>query len=102
MKERKYSDPFYNSTAWIKCRGGYMQSKGYVCELCGDVAVICHHKIHITPGNINDPNITLNWENLQAVCVECHNKIHFTTLATAAGLMFDHKGNLIQHTPDGN
>lgn len=96
---KEYAEWFYNSRAWIKCRDGYMNSVGYVCELCGEAAVICHHKEHITPANINDPNITLNWGNLMAVCLECHNKIHFTTSPTAEGLMFDKDGNLIQHTP---
>ena len=96
---RDFAEAFYNSTAWIKCRDGYMQSKGYVCELCSDVAVICHHKEHITPANIHDPEVTLNWSNLQSVCLECHNTIHFSTSPTAEGLMFNKNGELVQHTP---
>lgn len=38
-----------------------------------------HHKIHITPDNINDPNITLDWNNLQLVCRDCHAEIHAGT-----------------------
>ena len=95
---KDFAQDFYTSQKWIRCRDGYMQSKGYVCELCGDVAVICHHKEHLTPENINDPEVTLNWANLQAVCLECHNKIHFSTSPTREGLMFDKDGNLVQHT----
>ena len=27
--------------------------------------------------NINNPSITLNFKNLEALCLDCHNKIHF-------------------------
>ena len=37
---------------------------------------IVHHKIPIDPTNINNPDITLNWNNLQYVCRDCHAKIH--------------------------
>lgn len=53
-----------------------MASKNYICERCGGVAVICHHRRYITPANITDPNITYNWGNLEALCQECHNKEH--------------------------
>ena len=62
---------------------------------------IVHHKIALTPENINDPNITLNWENLELLCQDCHNKEHSCTDVTAEGLAFDENGDLIakQHYP---
>ena len=39
-------------------------------------AEIVHHLIEITPQNIQDPSVTLNWSNLQAVCRECHAEKH--------------------------
>jgi len=99
MDYREYAKAFYGSTAWIKCRNGYMQSRNYVCELCGGVATICHHKVPLTPETINNPEIALNWDLLQALCHECHNKIHFTASPTPDGLIFDPDGNLVQHTP---
>ena len=79
MKE--YATAFYTSAAWEKCRKAYAKSVGGLCEVCLSKGKytpgkIVHHKIHITPENINDPNITLNWDNLCLVCVQCHNKIH--------------------------
>lgn len=85
---------FYNSKAWIDCRNGYMQSKYYVCEVCKGTAVICHHKEWLTPMTIDNPNITLNWELLQAVCLDCHNRIHGNNNITVEGLIFDDEGNL--------
>lgn len=73
-----------------------MLSMNYVCERCGDAAIICHHKIYITPVNIDDPNITLNWDNLEAVCLDCHNAEHHKAPNTQEGLQFDEEGNLVQ------
>lgn len=73
-----------------------MSSKNGICERCGAPARIVHHREYITPENINDPDITLNWDNLEALCQDCHNKEHFLTGATAPGLMFDRSGNLIK------
>ena len=39
-------------------------------------AAIVHHKIELTPDNISNPDITLGFDNLEAVCRECHAKIH--------------------------
>lgn len=76
-----------------------MQSKHYICERCGKTAVICHHKRYISPKNINNPEITLNWSNLEALCLDCHNKEHFKTSGTVDGLTFDDDGNLVKITP---
>lgn len=93
---KDYARGFYNSAAWKKCKDGYMQSKNYICERCGNIAVICHHKEYITPHNINDSCITLNWSNLESLCQECHNKEHHSSPICVNGLMFDEKGNLIK------
>lgn len=48
----------------------------YECVLCGNVAEEVHHKIWLTPSNINDTNITLNPLNLICLCRDCHMKQH--------------------------
>lgn len=58
-----------------------MQSVGGLCEHClskGIVtpAALVHHKRPITAENVNDYNITLNWENLAALCRPCHAEAH--------------------------
>lgn len=73
-----------------------MQSQHYICERCGKVAIICHHKQYISPENINNPNITLNWNNLEALCQTCHNLEHHSSNVIAEGLSFNSEGNLIQ------
>lgn len=78
---QKFAEKLYKSKSWQKCRAGYIKSVGGLCERClaqGKItpAVIVHHKIEITPENINNPMIALNWDNLQAVCRDCHAELH--------------------------
>ena len=87
---------FYRSKAWKQTQAAFMASKNYMCERCDQPATIVHHKTYITPSNINDPNITLSWDNLEALCHDCHNKEHFREAATMPGLVFDSNGNLIK------
>ena len=86
---------FYNSKAWEDCRLAFMRSKFFICERCGAPATIVHHKEYLTPNNINDPNVTLNWANLEALCMDCHNQEHMGKGATRDDVMFDENGDLI-------
>lgn len=38
---------------------------------------IVHHKSYIDVKNIWDTGITLNFDNLELLCIDCHNKEHF-------------------------
>ena len=60
---------FYDSKAWRVLSKIFLSSRFYICEICGRPASIAHHKRHISQQNINDPEITLNAKNLQAVCL---------------------------------
>lgn len=79
MKE--FARYFYSSKAWQRTRTAYAKSKRNLCEVCLSKGIvkpgeIVHHKIRLTPENINDPSITLDWNNLQLVCRDCHAAIH--------------------------
>jgi len=96
MKE--FAKDFYHSKAWGKTREAYMASKNYLCEKCKHPALIVHHKIHLTPQNINDYDITLNFDNLEAVCLECHNEEHGLFVKTAYedyDYIIDKNGNIV-------
>ena len=74
---KKFAETFYKSQAWKDCREGYFKSKGGLCEKCYSKGLIVpgeivHHKIVLTPENIKDPDVTLNWKNLELLCRECH------------------------------
>lgn len=85
QEERMNKDPaieaFYTTWAWRKCRDSFLTSKGRLCEICLkkgliEPAVHVHHKTSITPENVKDPEITLNHNNLMALCEKCHTEQH--------------------------
>lgn len=78
---KPFAERFYKSQAWKKTAAAYAKSKQNLCELCkqeGRITPgeIVHHKIELTPENINNPDITLSANNLQLVCREHHAQIH--------------------------
>lgn len=80
---QEYSESFYKSTIWQSCRESYIKSVGGLCERCYKKGIytpgkIVHHKKYITPENIGDPNITLNFKNLELLCINCHNEEHIS------------------------
>lgn len=88
-------DKFYHSKAWRRLSRAFLCSKNYICERCGQPADIAHHRQYITAQNINNPAVTLNADNLEALCLHCHNTEHFGYGgATSKGLEFDEYGNL--------
>lgn len=78
---REYAQHLYSSQAWANCRNAYRSKVGGLCEVCASKGLIVpgeivHHKIHLTPANVDDPKIALNFDNLQLVCRDCHAEIH--------------------------
>ena len=78
---QKWAETFYKSTAWKETRKAFAKSKSGLCERCyaKGLAVpgeIVHHKTYLTRKNINDPSVSLNWNNLELLCRECHAKEH--------------------------
>ena len=95
MKE--WAKPFYKSKAWRDCRYAYFISKHGLCERCGRPGKIVHHKIYLTPENINDPYITLSFENLELLCSSCHSIEHNEKYSPVReGFGFDENGDLIE------
>lgn len=78
---QEYAERFYKSKAWQACRLAYAKSVGGLCEQClkngqYNPGVIVHHKIAITPENIKDPWITMDFNNLELLCRDCHAAQH--------------------------
>lgn len=72
---------FYSTEAWQQCRNAYMKSVSGLCERCLqrgilEPAVIVHHKVHLDEDKAADPNIALNFDNLEALCRGCHADAH--------------------------
>ena len=81
---KDYALTFYKSKVWQFCRNSYVKYSGGLCEVClakgvYRPGVIVHHKVPLTPDNINDPSVALNFDNLQLVCRDCHAKLHGST-----------------------
>lgn len=77
---KPWAEKFYQSKAWHKCRDSYIADHP-LCERClklGDAvpSKIVHHKKWLTPNNINDAEVSLNWDNLESLCQDCHNIEH--------------------------
>ena len=97
MKE--YAKGFYKSAAWKRARQQVITRRNGLCERCKARGIykpgyIVHHKEYITPGNISNPNITLNLDNLEYLCEDCHNKEHHRN-DKKKRYAFDEAGNLI-------
>ena len=78
---KPFAKSFYSSRMWQTCRDNYAAYRGHLCEGCLRRNVlsygeIVHHKIELTPDNINIPEVTLNWNNLELLCRQCHAEIH--------------------------
>lgn len=81
MTDRDERQVFYKSRAWEQCRDAYAKSVGGLCERCRAKGLvvsgeIVHHKIHLTAQNMNDPDISLNFDNLELLCRKCHGMVH--------------------------
>ena len=104
---RDFALSFYHSPAWVHNRNAYLQKTldtpyGIIppgmCERCferGELtpAKVVHHKVHLTPENINDPRIALGFDNFQRLCQDCHATVHSGRAETRA--RFDADGNLV-------
>lgn len=100
---REEQKRFYASKKWRKCRDAYL-SEHPVCERCllvgrANPAEIVHHKEELNQDNYKDPFISLNPDNLEALCLDCHNKEHFKAAEVDEELYFDADGNLKQREP---
>lgn len=78
---KDYAKKLYKSKAWQKCRDNYYRQVGGLCERCLKKGMIVpgeivHHRIYITPENVNNPAITLDPANLELVCRDCHAEEH--------------------------
>lgn len=101
---KEFAKKFYKSRKWKKCRQAYIDSRilidGGLCEVCKEkIGYIVHHKIPLTPANINDENITLSFGNLQYDCKECHDRedVHPFVKDKTVKCWFDENGNPVSN-----
>ena len=102
---KEFAREFYSSKRWQDVRENYAKEKFYICEKCGKPTgkneLIIHHKIHLNPDNINNPAISLNKNNLQALCRVCHAQAHLKDKKEKPKkkkertIVFDSDGNIV-------
>ena len=78
---KEFAKKFYSSKAWQSCRNEYARDRHYLCENCLRKGIyrageIVHHKIELDPININNPEVALNFNNLELLCRDCHAAMH--------------------------
>lgn len=94
---KEYAKAFYNSARWKRTSRAYMASRHWLCERCGGVASICHHRQWLTPESIADPSVALSWENLECLCHQCHDAEHMSNPGVC---VFDSQGQIIAVNDD--
>lgn len=72
---------FYNSKEWQRCRTSYTKKAKGLCERCLKKGIVqvgeeVHHKTRLTNENVNNPMISLNFDNLELLCKNCHHEEH--------------------------
>lgn len=99
-KNREELRWFYDSKQWRKVRELYKKQQLGLCERCYKRGNEVHHKIYLTPENVHDPKIALDFSNLELLCTKCHNEEHKRSgKVTRDGLEFDSDGFVIKKTP---
>jgi hypothetical protein len=79
---KEWAKPFYKSKHWLKVRKAFIAHRvsidGGMCQCgCGELGYIVDHIEELTPENINNPDISLSWNNLQYLALKCHNRKTF-------------------------
>lgn len=80
-RKTPFAKPFYHSRAWQDVRSFVLDRAHGLCERCLEKGVykpadVVHHKVPLSPENMNDPDIALNPERLIALCDDCHTEVH--------------------------
>lgn len=75
------SKQFYASKEWRQLRDSLIIKRNMTCEKCNGHFIdtsnlIGHHKEELNENNINNPDVTLNEDNIEIICFDCHNKEH--------------------------
>jgi len=104
-----FAHRFYHSAAWKGARQLAWDRAHGLCERCAEKgemkpADVVHHVTPLSISNIDDPNVTLNPDNLLCLCHDCHTEVHQEigvgamngTLAEEPRVGFDENGNVVR------
>src|SRR5262245_14213722 len=74
--DRQRAKNFYASARWRKLRHSFLMAHPF-CALCsrpGSAGVEAEHVHHKIDRRVN-PELELDWDNLEALCESCHSKV---------------------------
>ncbi len=69
----KAGKAFYRSLAWRSVRGAAMRRDFFLCRSCGEPVGMSGQVDHVLP-RASHPELALDLENLQTLCVRCHGE----------------------------
>lgn len=103
---REFARRFYSSKAWQDCREEYAKRRRYLCEDCLRRGIyrpgeIVHHVIEVDPITIEQPEVTLNHDNLRLLCRDCHGEAH-KQRNKGRRYLFDENGKVLIDSPPGS
>ena len=113
---KEWAKAFYASGPWQRVREYVLRRDRFMCQRCKRPADTVHHKVRLTPDNIHDPMISLNPDNLEAICDDCHKAEHDEERKKAfimnpetimkreqieLDYRFDSNGNIVPRSPRG-
>lgn len=102
---KEFARKFYHSKSWKATRQAYFSKQHGLCERCYRRGImkpgaIVHHKLHLTPANIDNPNVTLSFANLELLCRDCHAEEHADEYGKDGRIeprvAFDEYGNVVR------
>lgn len=105
---KEWARAFYHSKPWENIREFVKRRDKGLCQRCKrhgkiETGKIVHHIDPLTPENINDPNISLNADNLEMVCKQCHEEEHkklgygaLNHSKVESRVRFDSEGNVVK------
>lgn len=103
---KDFSRHIYHTSEWERVRQAAWARDHGLCQEClkrgrVTIAEIVHHKVELTPFNVNDQTVAFGVDNLECVCRDCHATLHGARQRPAPrrDIGFDSQGNLIRVLP---
>ncbi len=67
---------FYTSRPWVRLRKTFLSHNPMCAECERQGTLTLANTVHHKQERKNNPDLALEWDNLESLCAECHNRIH--------------------------